>query len=309
VSLLEEEILEGRENLVRIRNTIDAVDQERVSAEGLALRISRDVEQLEAMLEELQDEISPGKLEELKARIRQLERQKQQLESAQQQTGEDTRQFAGDGQRAYVTGLRLGGKRILVLLDVSSSMLDETIVNVIRRRNMRDERKRTAPKWVQAVATVDWLTAKFPIDSQYQIYLFNTGTKPVLEETLGRWLDVRNRIQLNQAIERLKQVVPEDGTNLDQTLAAIAGLQPLPDNIYLITDGLPTQGARRIPGPTITGRQRLELFNDAVKKLPRGVPVNIVLLPMEGDPLASYSYWRLAQLTQGSYISPSKDWP
>ena len=88
--------------------------------------------------------------------------------------------------RAYVTGLRMGGRHILILLDTSGSMLDNTIVNIIRRRNMRDERKRTAPKWVKALETVDWLSAKFPNDSEYQIYTFNTEVKAAIPETRGK---------------------------------------------------------------------------------------------------------------------------
>jgi len=308
VSLLEEEILEGQKNLVKIRNTIDDVDRELVSAEGLALRITQEIKATEALVEELGKEVSPGELDALKAKIKSLELQKQQVQS-KDTSGEDVRKFAGDGQRAYVTGLNLGGKRILILLDVSGSMLDETIVNIIRRRNMRDERKRTAPKWLQAIATVDWLSAKFPLDSQYQIYLFNTTTTAVLPDTQGKWLDVRNRIELNRAIDALKQRIPDAGTNLAQALDAASALRPLPDNIYLITDSLPTQGSRRTQTGTIAGRDRLALFEEALKNLPKGVPVNIVLLPMEGDPDAAYAFWRLAQITRGAFISPAKDWP
>lgn len=309
VSLLQEEILQGRKNLVKIRNTIDEVDHERVKAEGLALQISQEIKSLEALVEELADASNPGQLEALKARIKSLEVQKQQIEVNQDKTGEDVRKFAGDGQRAYVTGLKLGGKRILILLDVSSSMLDDTIVNIIRRRNMREEKKRTAPKWQQAIAIVDWLSAKFPLDSQYQIYAFNTVTTAALPDSKSSWLEVRNRKQLDEAIERLKQVIPEGGTNLTQALAAAAELRPLPDNIYLITDGLPTQGSRREQGATVSGRERMELFAEAMKKLPKGVPVNTILLPIEGDPEAAYAYWQLAQTTRGSYVSPAQDWP
>jgi hypothetical protein len=30
---------------------------------------------------------------------------------------------------------------------------------------------------------------------------------------------------------------------------------------------------------------------------------------MEGDPLAAAAYWRLAQLSRGSFLSPAEDWP
>ena len=35
----------------------------------------------------------------------------------------------------------------------------------------------------------------------------------------------------------------------------------------------------------------------------------IILAPMEGDPLATPHFWILSQLTGGSFITPSKDWP
>jgi hypothetical protein len=43
--------------------------------------------------------------------------------------------------------------------------------------------------------------------------------------------------------------------------------------------------------------------------LVKGVPINVILLPMEGDPMAAAAYWRLAQITRGSFLSPSEDWP
>ncbi len=46
--------------------------------------------------------------------------------------GDKVRTFVGDGDRS----LKVGGQRIFVLVDASSSMLDETIVNIIRRRNL-----------------------------------------------------------------------------------------------------------------------------------------------------------------------------
>ena len=42
---------------------------------------------------------------------------------------------------------------------------------------------------------------------------------------------------------------------------------------------------------------------------PEHVPVNILLYPMEGDPMAAPAYWKLAIATRGSFLTPSKDWP
>jgi len=37
--------------------------------------------------------------------------------------------------------------------------------------------------------------------------------------------------------------------------------------------------------------------------------VNIILYPMEGDPLAADAYWRLAKKTKGAFFCPSRNWP
>ena len=75
-------------------------------------------------------------------------------------------------------------------------------------------------------------------------------------------------------------------------------LNPPPDNILLITDGLPTQGRTPPRGGTVSGKERLRLFERAVQALPRRAPVNTLLLPMEGDPMAAPAFWKLAMATR-----------
>ena len=309
VMLLEEEILEGRRNLAKTRNTISEIDEQLVVAQGMARRIMEKIEETRSLAEQLSDTTSAVELDRLKLNIKELEEQKKQLQEEVRETGDNVRRLVGEGNREYLTGLKLGGKRIMILLDVSGSMLDDTIVNIIRIRNMRDGIKRNAPKWVQTLRMVDWLTARFPRDSQYQVYVFNTKTRSALPGQEGKWLDVGNKAQLNSVIEALGKIVPEGGTNLENAFAAIGKLRPRPDNVYLITDGLPTQGSRTRRSATITGKQRLNLFTRAVKQTPAGVPVNVVLTPLEGDPEAAFAYWRLAMSTDGSFLIPSEDWP
>jgi len=123
------------------------------------------------------------------------------------------------------------------------------------------------------------------------------------------WQEVADRDGLNAAINNVKDIVPANGTNLEKVFRAIANMSPRPDNVFLITDGLPTLSDRGSRDALVTPAQRIELYEDALEELPRGIPVNVVLLPMEGDPSAAAAYWQLAQYTQGSFISPSKDWP
>ena len=48
---------------------------------------------------------------------------------------------------------------------------------------------------------------------------------------------------------------------------------------------------------------------DAVRSIPRRLPVNVMLFPMDGDPEAAGYFWELAVASGGSLLTPSRDWP
>ena len=312
VNLLREEVKDGELGLVELRNTFSDVSFEVVTAEGLARQIQ---EQLQTFLQELaalenSSVATEDSIEQLRADVKSLEEELLRLQaSALEQEGNSVRQFLGDGNRQYLSGLFLGGQRILVLVDSSASMLDSTLVNIIRTRNMSDDRKRQAPKWQRVVKIVDWISTQLPITSRYQFWEFNEDLESVLGGPLDSWQEVADRDGLNDAIEKVKDIVPANGTNLEQVFRAIANMSPRPDNIFLITDGLPTLSERGSNSALITPSERIELYEEALEELPNGIPVNVILLPLEGDPSAAAAYWQLAQYTTGSFISPSKDWP
>ncbi len=312
VSMLEEEVLEGEAGLVRLRNTISEVDYDVVQAQGLATRITEDIDNFEAQIESLKKEgfSERSDIESLKAEIQRLEEEVKKLKASSEDTGgQNARTFVGDGNRQYLTGLNLGGRNILILLDSSASMLAEKLVNVIRLRNMDESLRRDAEKWRRIVETVGWLSAQLPAGSEYQVYQFSTETTPVLTGTEGSWLEVADREQLDEVVTALDKIVPAGGTNLENAIQTAINMTPMPDNIFLITDGLPTQGASAPKGSTINGRDRMRLFERAIGQLPKSVPVNVILAPMEGDPMAASAYWQLAQITSGSFMSPARDWP
>lgn len=312
VNLLREEVKDGELGLVELRNTFSDVSFEVVTAEGLARQIQ---EQLQTFLQELaalenSSVATEESIEQLRADVQALEEELLRLQaSAFEQDGNSVRQFLGDGNRQYLSGLFLGGQRILILVDSSASMLDSTLVNIIRTRNMSDDRKKQAPKWQRVVKTVDWISTQLPVTSRYQIWEFNEDLESVLSGPINSWQEVADRDGLNEAIENVKDIVPANGTNMEQVFRAIANMSPRPDNIFLITDGLPTLSDRGSNKTLVTPSERIELYEDALEELPRGIPVNVVLLPLEGDPSAAAAYWELAQYTNGSFITPSKDWP
>ena len=166
VDLLDEDIREGEAGLVRLRNAIDQADLEIVEAKGRASRITEQLDEFEALIAALeeQDVSENADVEARKAEINRLEDEVRKLrEAAEADGGRSAREFTGDGNRQYLTGLNLGGSRIAILFDVSSSMLHQEVVNIIRLRNMDPAQQRNAAKWVRALDTLDWLTAQLPI--------------------------------------------------------------------------------------------------------------------------------------------------
>ncbi len=312
VNMLEEDIRVGKENMVVLRNALDEVDLEIVTAEGQATRVSEEVEEYEALIAALipEDVSDDEAVEKLKAEVQSLEEEVEKLrQAAEEQSGKSARSFVGEGNRQYLTGLNLGGENIAILLDVSASMLADRLVNIIRLRNMDEELQRSAEKWTRALNTVDWLTAQLPIGSDYQVITFNTAASAALPDTDGQWLEVADQAQLEAVSTALRKIVPSGGTSLANAFIHLQQLSPVPDNIFLITDGLPTQGTSPPRGTTVSGNQRQRLYREAVRQLPANVPVNIILAPMEGDPLAASEFWQLAQNTRGSFMSPARDWP
>lgn len=315
VAQLEEQVLEGYQRLVQLRNSMIQTDAEQVQTEGLSARVLSETERMKVELADSDKQTISRReaIERLKADLKSLEQGARRLEGATTDpsaTGTRVRGFIGTGDRQYLTGLRVGGQHILILIDVSASMLDETVVNILRMRNMSETRKLMSDKWRRTLSTVDWIAAQLPLESQFQLYAFNTKTWALAPTSDGKWLKVNDANALTEGLQALHKLVPKDGTSIENAFVALNALNPRPDNVIMITDGLPTQGASApLIRKTIDGDDRLKLFERAFTKYPRNVPFNVILMPMEGDPNAPSAFWVAARATGGSFLSPSKDWP
>lgn len=312
--LVEQQVLEGRKNLVVLKNALELTENREVQARGAATEASESLAREQAQAEEAASDALARRqrLEKLKADIAALEEGAKRLEATARKPipgGDSVRPRAGDGNRLYLTGLKVSGQRVLFLVDASASMLDETVVNIVRTRHMADSVKLRTEKWRQTVATVDWLATQLQPGTQTQFYVFNTQPQSLVGGSMDKWLPVDGKTVAG-ALDQLRKTVPAEGTSLENAFAAAARLQPAPDLIVLVTDGLPTQGASPpLLKKVVDGNDRMKLFEKAVKALPRRVPVSTVLMPMEGDPQAPFLFWRLANATGGGVMSPAKDWP
>ena len=312
--MLRVEVVEGEENLVELRNTMEDLEKRRVEAQGKARRILEMIREKREELANLQKSTVAREesIEKLQSDLKSLEEDSKRLSAASDRPSDEgtrVRSYVGEGDRQYLTGVKVGGQRVLILLDVSASMLDDTVVNVIRRRNLPEAQKIRSPKWQRALATVEWITTQLKVDSQFQIHTFSEDAGAALPDTAGRWLDTADPENLAAAIAKVREIVPGGGTSLWQAFESLSALDPPPDNIFVVTDGLPTHGDTRPRGTTVSGKDRLKFFEKAVGLLPARVPINVVLFPMEGDADAASAFWKLAIASRGSYLAPSRDWP
>jgi hypothetical protein len=315
VNRLEDQVQAGSRNLVVLHNQIEKAESETASDETRVRSLASTLESQREQVSTFSDSsvAKRAQIEKLKADIHSLEEGKRRLEAGSLDKTPPGQQIGAfrenGGDRRYITGIKLEGKRILILLDVSASMLHEDIVTILRLRNADDEQKRNAAKWRRAVDTVTWLTTQIPRDSQYQIYTFNTQAHSLVPDQAGKWIGSADAPQLARELANLHAIVPAEGTSLYNAFAATKTLAPLPDQIVLITDGLPTQGKSAGLRKYVDSGARMRLFDDAVGQLPEHVPVDSILLPMLGDLQAAHRFWNLARRTNGTLLTPSKDWP
>jgi hypothetical protein len=308
----ELKVLAGQKNLVQLQEDLQRQLQEWTALREMRQNLVGEIQQTQEQLATLTADSAARReaIERLRSELATLDQQSKDL--ANQPKPEDRaalRGVTGEGNRQYLTGLRMGGKRIVILVDTSTSMLDRTLVNIIRRRNMTPEQQRQAPKWQQVVNTVDWLTAQIQPGTQVQMFGFDSEARSLIPGSDGKWVTVNGSAELDAAVAGLRGSYPKGPTSLHAAFGALRSMQPPPDNVYLLVDGLPTMGEIATQRPGVTARERLDHFNRAVRQLPNDIPVNVILFAMEGDPQAAPAFWVLALRTGGSMLAPSEDWP
>lgn len=215
----------------------------------------------------------------------------------------------------FLIGLEIKGERIVILVDSSSSMLAETLIDITlyKARGVTD--RKMAEKWIRTKRAAKWLLANVPASSEFRIFQFSENIK----EITSGWSKI-NTSSVVDAQSLIELIDPVGGTNLEDAISTVSKLDP--SSVYVITDGLPTIGKRAqkiLPSGgcggltgrnSISGECRASLFTD-VETLSASYDgtISVILLPLEGDPAAAplFTRWTLAH--GGTLLSPSKGWP
>ena len=218
-------------------------------------------------------------------------------------------------------GLSVKGKRILIAFDTSASMSNEELIDIILGlSDPSGSRLASGKKWLQAKRTLLWTISNAPLDSQIQVIGYADGVDPL---TTG-WMSQKDALR-SMKVE-LKSLMPTGGTSLGKMLEYVEDKSLSANSLYIITDGLPTIAGKKTSklkalkscfnvgskkNRYIDGKCREELYIDAVtrfQKTSRSV-VNVILLPLEGDPKAAPLYWTWSNSTKGMLFSPARGWP
>ena len=108
-------------------------------------------------------------------------------------------QGIGSGDRQYLTGLKVGGERILVLVDVSASMMDESVVNVIRLRGAAHGGGQVAP--YRGDRRLAHVAASCEVEVP-GLRLQHAGATAV---SAGKWLAADDAAALNDVLRELRK--------------------------------------------------------------------------------------------------------
>ncbi len=238
------------------------------------------------------------------------------VESIESARANDVIEDRRNGEERYLLGLKVEGRRIAILLDRSASMTDERLIDIISRKIRPDAEKRKGPKWQRALRAARWLLHRLPAKSRVAVVAFNDRATALHG---GRWAEGRDAAALERLFGELDDLIPTGATNLEAGLRALDTFSPAVTDVYVVTDGLPTQSmasgglSSGCGGTTarVSGACRKELFYASLRRSApaAGKKVHVILLPLEGDPEAAPAYWIWTAQAGGLLLTPARGWP
>ncbi len=310
--LLQSDLAELQQQQATLKQSISELDADALSE---MKKISANQTTVAALKHE-----TAKKSDLLKRKNMELSAVKNTIKNAPKAKKDDVVKNDQGGEENYIMGIKVEGRKIIFLVDSSASMTDEKLIKIIRRKNSSDSNKKRGPKWQRTKRIMRWLLARTPKSSRVAVVAYNKTAK-----VLGGsdWHNGRDASSIKKLYSAMDKLVPTGPTNLQSGLQKAAALKPT--DIYVVTDGLPTAGLSRYASlnpfaacssllgksTNISGDCRVKLFRQSVNESsPKGgVIINVILLPIEGDPQAAPEYWAWSASSGGLLISPALSWP
>lgn len=324
------------EAITAIQEQIAIKKEEKTELERVADTVSSEIASA-SQRGDAQSTIADIQAQRLASLLSELQQQRTALRSAQSELGRAAAelqhsQTEGEEEptRQQLTGLMVNNDLVLVLLDASASMLATNLVEIIRMRASPPTVQAQSEKWRSAAGAALWVINSMPEGGSYQVLTFSD----TISDTRGR------RVSMNLPPDwekkgdpnfsaatlesNLRRKLPAGPTDLHTALEIAGKIKPAPQQIMLITDGLPTKPGKtrlsrikRCPPdrsnqtPLVSPICRQEIFNHAVRQHKRKIErirLDVILLKLEGDSNAVYNYWTLSSSHGGRLLTPVPGW-
>ena len=233
--------------------------------------------------------------------------------------------------KRQLTGISVQDDRVAIFLDRSGSMLHRSLVEIIRLRASGPAYMRGAEKWTDAREAALWAFRQVPAQRRFRLFTYAQDVRDLdgglveQEGALSWHVKAGPDADPARVEDALSGTVPNGPTNLKQVFDAAARLNPKPKQVLILTDGFPTlpgtrrlaslrgcRGSNRGAKPVLSPTCRASVYLDAVQvaeKRLSGVPVDVVLYPLDGDADAVRGYWVLTALSGGRLLTPAEGWP
>ena len=254
---------------------------------------------------------------ELTAAVLEKETERDRLSASLKQAAVPPEPNSTKNKSGDLLGLKVDGAAIVILLDSSSSMYSELLAeNTYYAVAPSANKASQSVKWNQAKRAALWVANVAPNNSKIHAATFAETVSPVFSSWQKK----------QQAVSKLDSTLmslnPRGGTDLEQAFSWLSKIATPETQVFLITDGLPTKLASqgrvsrffsscsKDPKGFVGGDCRDQIFAKSVTPITRmSVELNVILLPLEGDPKAAPSFWALAKSTNGLVFVPEQRWP
>tara|TARA_B100000965_G_scaffold390080_1_gene396503 strand:- start:2146 stop:3138 length:993 start_codon:yes stop_codon:yes gene_type:complete len=250
--------------------------------------------------------------------IQQLIDENNELSSSLAEINKESEEKYKPVKKSYISGCNVTGKKIILLLDSSQSMLHKELVQILRLRMQSDVIKQNTQKWNKAKDIYRWLAYSAPSGSSILLAKFDSKVTQYPSNT--NWIDSNNKVEIEKQIQYLLSSPPDGGTNLYNAIDSLKTWSEA-DSLYLVTDGLPTltkssknnnKISRCLEKDSVSSECRELFFDEFAKsyfKNFNSTKFNTILLPMVGDPNATFKYALFSKETNGCFVTSSADWP